>query len=160
MNTRTPNRTARHSRASTSAVCDIVYDARGASQRFYGPFFRAPVTVKTGERPAEAGRSRSLGKTSEDRASRFASRSIAPPEGIEPSLPGLRYLEPASTGGGHRRSRGTPDARCEKHTRGAHSVSCQCLKPHISGTRRLTTGATQAFTKLHTTNHTTTKESK
>jgi len=32
--------------------------------------------------------------------------SIAPPEGIEPSLPRLRDRGPASTGGGYRRSRG------------------------------------------------------
>lgn len=58
------------------------------------------------ERPAEAGRSSKLGKTDENRSPGLARDIVAPPEGIEPSLPGLRDLGPASTGGGVRRLRG------------------------------------------------------
>ena len=82
------------------------------------------------ERPAEADRSRKTGKTVEHQSPSLAPPSVAPPEGIEPSLPRLRTLEPASTGGGYHRMRGTPDARYEKRTRGAHSVNSPCRDPH------------------------------
>jgi hypothetical protein len=59
------------------------------------------------QRPAEAGRLQISGKTVEHRSPSIALHTIAPPEGIEPSLP-----------------------RCEKRTRGAHSVNSPCRNSH------------------------------
>lgn len=82
------------------------------------------------ERPAEADRSRKTGKTTEHRSPELALPTIAPPEGIEPSLPRLRIPEPASTGGGYHRMCGGSDARCEKRTRGAHRVNSRRRNTH------------------------------
>lgn len=48
-----------------------------------------------------------------------------PPEGIEPSLPGLRYLGPASTGGGNRRLRDTSD-------RTGRADTCVCQTAYLA----------------------------
>lgn len=82
------------------------------------------------KRPAEAGRSRKSGKTVERQSPSLAPPTIAPPEGIEPSIPRLRSFGPASTGRGYHRMRGAPDARYEKSPRGAHSVNSSCRNPH------------------------------
>ena len=59
------------------------------------------------ERPAEAGRSQNPWEVGGTDAPGIAPRIIAPPEGIEPSLPKVRSRGPASTGGGYHRSRGS-----------------------------------------------------
>jgi len=66
----------------------------------------AALAVLASKRPAEAGRLQILGKPVKTAAPGIATRIIAPPEGIEPSLSQLRYRKPASTGGGYRRLRG------------------------------------------------------
>ena len=61
------------------------------------------------KRPAEAGRlqnPREVGGTDTPRIALRIVAPVAPPEGIEPSLPEVRSWGPASTGGGNRRSRG------------------------------------------------------
>lgn len=104
--------------------------ASAGPHRVTGTVETDPFATPTRKRPAEAGRSRKSGKTDERQSPSLASPTIAPPEGIEPSLPRLRDLGPASTGGGYHRMRGASDARCEKRTRGAHSVNSSCRDPH------------------------------
>jgi len=110
-----------HSRSSRGSA---------GSHRTTGTTGTDPFEAPASKRPAEAGRLRISGKTDERQSPSLASPTIAPPEGIEPSLPRLRGSGPASTGGGYHRMRGIPDARCEKRTRGAHSVNSPCRDPH------------------------------
>jgi hypothetical protein len=101
-------RSARPRRAARSVCAGGLAEARELPTpgrevaRLHSRSSRASVPAC--KRPAEAGRSRKAGKTNEHRSPELALPTVAPPEGIEPSL--LR------------------------HTPGAHSVNSPCRDPH------------------------------
>jgi hypothetical protein len=102
---------ARDARAARSVCAGGLAEARELptpgreAARLHSPSSRP--SAPECKRPAGAGRWQISGKTVEHRSPSIALHTIASPEGIEPSLP-----------------------RCEKRTRGAHSVNSPCRNSH------------------------------